>query len=119
MSNSNSTLADDRAILIKNAHTLADFVHGSGDGPIEALHEAIDRLARTGLRDPDGGSSPTSDLAYVMEYGAISLPLGHPSRVTCSEVHGKFSEAAAAAAACEFDARVYPITVPDPTFEPR
>jgi hypothetical protein len=56
--------------------------------------------------------------AYVVEWGAISLPIGHPSRVTCMEVHDTFSEAAEAAEACEFDARVFPITVPDPANEP-
>jgi hypothetical protein len=59
-----------------------------------------------------------NDIAYVVEWGAISLPLGHPSRVTCMEVHHSFSEAAAAADACEFDARVFPITIPDPSGEP-
>lgn len=56
--------------------------------------------------------------AYVVEYGAISLPLGHPSRTTRMEVHDTFSEAAAAAEVCEFDARVFPITIPDPANEP-
>lgn len=57
-------------------------------------------------------------IAYVVEWGAISLPLGHPSRVTCMEVHDTAAEAAAAALACEFDARVFPITIPDPANEP-
>lgn len=56
--------------------------------------------------------------AYVVEWGAISLPLGHQSRLTCMEVHRTFAAAAAAAEACEFDARVFPITVPDPADEP-
>lgn len=60
----------------------------------------------------------TDGIAYVVEWGAISLPLGHPSRVTCMEVHGSFPEAAAAAAACDFDARVFPITIPDPDAQP-
>jgi len=55
------------------------------------------------------------DIAYVLEWGAISLPLGHPSRVTCMggarHLRGR---GGGAAEACEFDARVFPITIPDP-----
>jgi hypothetical protein len=32
------------AVTIKNAHTLADMVHRDSNGPIEALHLAIDML---------------------------------------------------------------------------
>jgi hypothetical protein len=60
-----------------------------------------------------------NDTAYVLEWGAISLPLGHPSRVTCMEVHSTFSEAADAAEDCEFDARIFTITIPEPPKEPQ
>ena len=55
-----------------------------------------------------------SGTAYVVEWGAISLPLGHPSRITCMDVYLTLADAEAAAEAADFDCRVFPIVVPDP-----
>ncbi len=59
-------------------------------------------------------NSVNSGLAYVVEYGAISLPFGDPSRLTCLEIYDKVADAAAAAEASEFNAHVFAITIPHP-----
>ncbi len=46
--------SDERSVTIKNAHWIADQVHRSEDGPIEALHVVIDMLA--------GAITPAADL---------------------------------------------------------
>jgi hypothetical protein len=92
--------------------------------------DVLERRIEDGLREliglhavqpellSDEETPATGAVAYVLEWGAISLPLGHPSRITGMEVHGTFSDAAAAADACEFNARVFPITVPCPSTDP-
>lgn len=52
-------------------------------------------------------------LAWVVEFGAIDFPLGHPSRVTVLEIHHTEHEAAVSLcdAQKEFCARMWPISL--------
>lgn len=45
-------------------------------------------------------------LLYVAEYGAVSLPPGHPSRLVGAEVFAQLEDAERFVAEAEFDARV-------------
>ncbi len=50
--------------------------------------------------------------AWLLEYGACSLPMGHPSRVTVVELYATKEEAVKHATTDnDFDWRVYPITL--------
>lgn len=51
---------------------------------------------------------------WIVEYGAIALPIGHPSRLTCFECHETEEAARAAIDAMEFDARMFAVPVPAP-----
>jgi hypothetical protein len=51
-------------------------------------------------------------VAWAVEYGAVSLPHGDPSRITEWQVHPTKEAAEAAAKAMDFDSRIYPITSP-------
>ena len=46
--------------------------------------------------------------AWVFEWGAIDLPRGDPSRITCMSAHPTEAEALAQADGCDFKWRVYP-----------
>lgn len=55
-------------------------------------------------------------LLWIMEWGAVSLPAGHPSRVTCYAGYRTEAEAREESAKCDFDSRVYPV---GPFLDPR
>ena len=46
--------------------------------------------------------------AWVFEWGAIDLPRGDPSRITCMSAHPTEAEALAQADGCDFNWQVYP-----------
>lgn len=47
--------------------------------------------------------------AWVLEFGAVALPLGHPARLTVRDEFATREAAAAAAQACGFACHVYPV----------
>jgi len=47
--------------------------------------------------------------AWVLEFGAVKLPQGHPSRLTAREEFATREAAVAQAQACEFACHVYPV----------
>jgi hypothetical protein len=49
---------------------------------------------------------------WIVEYGAIDLPIGHPARLTCFEGHESAESAQAAIDAMEFNARMFAVPVP-------
>jgi hypothetical protein len=51
-------------------------------------------------------------MVWIVESGAVGLPLGHPSRLTTFEAHDTEVEARAALAASEFNGRVFSVPVP-------
>jgi hypothetical protein len=51
-------------------------------------------------------------VCWVHEWGAIGLPLGHPSRVTCFLAFNTLAEAIANAEGCEFNDRILPVFQP-------
>ena len=61
---------------------------------------------------------PVRPHAWIVEWGAVSLPLGDPSRVTCKSVHETRAEAEEALfqARKELDAQMYQVApvVPQP-----
>jgi hypothetical protein len=56
---------------------------------------------------------PNPHLAWVVEWGAIDLPLGHPSRITCLSIYHDEHDAACALydAGKEFNARMWPVSL--------
>lgn len=70
-------------------------------------------LMARGVMDTNGRRSAASASAvptgWVVEAGAVSLPHGHPSRLTTKSIHDTEAEARSVAAACGFDADVYPV----------
>lgn len=59
-----------------------------------------------------GGMAALADTvqpaAWVFEWGAIDLPRGDPSRITCMSAHPTEAEALAQADGCECNWQVYP-----------
>ena len=53
-------------------------------------------------------------VAWAVEYGAVSLPHGDPSRITVWQVHATKEIAEASAKAMDFDSRIYPIPAQPP-----
>jgi hypothetical protein len=64
----------------------------------------------TGIAQAD---NPNPHLAWVVEYGAIDLPLGHPSRITVLSIHHSEHDAASALyeATKEYRGRMWPISL--------
>lgn len=55
-------------------------------------------------------SSETSGvLCWIIEYGAIGLPLGHPSRLTCFYASHSLDEVIKTAEECDFNHRIFPV----------
>lgn len=54
-------------------------------------------------------AAPGARVFWLVEYGACSLPLGHPSRYTALAAHFTEAEARADAQACDFDSRVFAV----------
>lgn len=52
-------------------------------------------------------------VAWAMEWGAVSLPAGHVSRITCIEAHESEAEAQEAAEKSGFDSRVFSLYTAD------
>jgi hypothetical protein len=53
-------------------------------------------------------------VAWAVEYGAVSLPHGDPSRITEWQVHATKEAAEASAKAMDFDSRIHPIPTNPP-----
>lgn len=81
--------------------------HKSQPGP--ALRLAIGRAIESATLKALSGQEP---VAWAVEYGAISLPQGHQSRITSWEVYAAKEAAEAAAIAMDFDSRILPVGFP-------
>lgn len=89
-------------------------------GPVPVLYS--DCINGCMVRRDDIWLAKTSQLAapvsvmgpkvWILETGAISLPFGHPSRLTVFEAFHDQQDAQNALAASEFDARYFAVDVP-------
>ena len=63
-------------------------------------------------RDCDGHCNaalpPRGLIGWVLEWGAVTFPEGHPSRITCMSIHKTREEAEAAQADCDFNSQILP-----------
>ena len=68
--------------------------------------------AQTSWRAWKAGMAALADTvqpaAWVFEWGAVDLPRGDPSRITCMSAHPTEAAALAQADGCEFNWQVYP-----------
>lgn len=72
---------------------------------IHAFAEAIRAQATAGIPFADGENP------CILEWGAVSLPVGHPSRITATKLCQTLWDAMADGALCGFDWRVYPLAL--------
>lgn len=70
----------------------------------DGANPLVDR-ARSYLRNP-------GQRLWIVEHGAVGLPHGSPSRLTTFEAHEHEGEAREAAAASEFNSRVFSVFSP-------
>jgi hypothetical protein len=75
--------------------------------------ETVQTLLRALMRPVCWPRSGEGRRLWIVEIGAVGLPLGHTSRLTTFEVYEKEAEARAVAEACEYNARVFSVPFPE------
>jgi RNA polymerase-binding transcription factor DksA len=92
----------DNEALVLIADMLNHFAVDGHGGPLEDGESAMADRARAFL------CRAQPETMWLLEWGAISLPMGHESRITCTEVHPTKEAAERAAEGLEFDHRIVP-----------
>lgn len=88
---------------------LREYADGALTAPDEFLAQVADELDRLRALQAAPQAEP---VRWALEWGAISLPVGDPSRVTAVRLYMTREEAEAARQACGFDAHVFPVFAP-------
>ena len=91
-------MSDTLAALMAQIDALAGAVHDGRDADCIALRIALQIDLSAALAQPDA-----QPVGWAVEFGAVSLPHGHPSRITCMSFYKTEAEAMVAASAMEFD----------------